>query len=348
MWLTLLHQLLLPLGVPHNITLGGSLSPRQGLGRIQLLAGLRNAALEPWLPPRQPSTAAAAAAAAGDPGSAATGTAAVAGSAELSFKAGPPDSWVPDVLMYANDVFLCAEDVMRLLLHRAHIACGMDFYDAPWMSTDSAAGELPPSNSTADSDGGSGSSEGGSGSSQGVLPGLVPDDDFFDPVTGRVKPLSGKVVVVGGSSSGSGGVAPGGGSMRFYDKVRVGGLYACCCMDVVARSVCNSSNVAPVTQHPALTPWCCLPCCCPCVATHIHTVGGAGCWGPQVGQPPALHHTPPSQPSSPVSRPASANVLLLERPGRAGCTPLYSRGGWPAVQDGPPRGVPGLRVQPDV
>eukprot|EP00878_Enallax_costatus_P013786 GHUV01014419.1.p1 GENE.GHUV01014419.1~~GHUV01014419.1.p1 ORF type:complete len:361 (+),score=125.73 GHUV01014419.1:111-1193(+) len=53
MWLTLLHYMLLPLKVPHNITTAGMLSPRLGLSRIELLARLRNALIEPWLEQQQ-------------------------------------------------------------------------------------------------------------------------------------------------------------------------------------------------------------------------------------------------------------------------------------------------------
>jgi hypothetical protein len=227
-WLTLLHQLLLPLGVPHNITLGGSLSGRQGLQRIQLMAALRNAALQPWLTQQQQQAAPGNAGASSTPG-----PGAVAGAVELS-SIGSGGLWHPDVIVYVNDVIFCAEDAMRLVLHDAHIACGMDFYDAPWMAAGptpaaAAAGGVggdyaavygwqqgnrtgPPA-AAGQSEPGQPSSSSSSSSSDGLLPGLEAEDDFFDPVTGKVVPLN----LSSSSSSSSSGVS---GGLRFYDKVR--------------------------------------------------------------------------------------------------------------------------------
>ena len=235
-WLTLLHHLLLPLGVSHNITLGGQLSPRQGLQRIQLLAALRNAAIEPWLPQQQqqlpslPLLPPQQQQQQSSLGHRKAGTSA-AGSVELSYRAS--DSWSPDVIFYVNDVLLCVEDVMRLVLHDAHIACGMDFYDAAWMDAPAAAAAAAVDARTAeagvaeaaaaagggavgDATAGSGGSKGGGGdsssssSSSGLLSGPQADDDFFDPLTGRLRP--------GKDSSNSSSI----GGLRFYDKVRLG------------------------------------------------------------------------------------------------------------------------------
>jgi hypothetical protein len=48
-WMSLLRMLLLPLRVPHVFTANGALRPRPGLSRIELLAALRNALVEPFV-----------------------------------------------------------------------------------------------------------------------------------------------------------------------------------------------------------------------------------------------------------------------------------------------------------
>jgi len=223
-WLSLLHHLLLPLQLQHNITLGGSLSPRQHLQRIQLLAALRNAAIEPWLtPPPQPQQQQQqqhqqqqrdAGERQGHGHAAGVSASSAAGSVELSYRL--PGQWEPDVIVYANDVFLCVEDILRLSLHGAHIACGMDFYDAPWMAPAAAAA------AAADAHGGKGAAGAAAGHQQGtansssssssmlLLTGPEVDDDFFDPSTGQLMPIS--------SSQNSSSIFAG--TLRFYDKVR--------------------------------------------------------------------------------------------------------------------------------
>jgi hypothetical protein len=147
-WITLLHLLLLPLGTPHYFVTGGSLRPTQGLPRIQLMAALRNAALEPVVSPPHLSS-----------------TSSHEGGSSSSSEAGwlpgfhqhgrkqrgagtthrhPPrrtsqqvlshgmDGFLPDTIAFSNDVFLCAGDVLRLAAHRADLSCGMDFYVGPW------------------------------------------------------------------------------------------------------------------------------------------------------------------------------------------------------------------------
>ena len=37
-------------------------------------------------------------------------------------------TWSPDYVVVISDVFLCSGDVIRLMNHRADIACGMDFW----------------------------------------------------------------------------------------------------------------------------------------------------------------------------------------------------------------------------
>ena len=39
----------------------------------------------------------------------------------------PAASWPPERIVFINDVFFCARDPVRLLLHKADLACGMDF-----------------------------------------------------------------------------------------------------------------------------------------------------------------------------------------------------------------------------
>ncbi|KAF8056110.1 DEGP9 [Scenedesmus sp. PABB004] len=193
LWLTLLHQLLLPLRVRHTITLAGGLSPRSGLQRIALLAALRNAALQPWLgdgadaaapPGQQPRQPLPPPAPARGPWTLpwrrrAAPARAAAGSALLTLSGGGGGSsgLPPDTLVFANDVLLCVEDVARLALHRADLACGMDFYTAPWQAQARAGG---------------GGSDGGAA------------DDVFDPDRER------------GTRAPRGG--GGGGGLRFYDK----------------------------------------------------------------------------------------------------------------------------------
>ena len=35
--------------------------------------------------------------------------------------------WLADKIVFLNDVYFCARDVIRLLLHNVDMACGMDF-----------------------------------------------------------------------------------------------------------------------------------------------------------------------------------------------------------------------------
>ena len=36
--------------------------------------------------------------------------------------------WPPKKVLFMNDAYFCAEDAVRLLLHRADLACGMDYF----------------------------------------------------------------------------------------------------------------------------------------------------------------------------------------------------------------------------
>ncbi|WIA43651.1 hypothetical protein OEZ86_010090 [Tetradesmus obliquus] len=136
--------------------------------------------------------------------------------------------FVPHTLLFANDVLLCAEDVLRLVLHDAHIACGMDFYTAPWQrqqqQQQQQQGEQSAGGSTSATTDANGSSNSGAGSDDKNIGSDDDDDDdddddFFDPE--RMQLLSST-----GSSAGSKATAGqqqqqqhhGNGSLRFYDK----------------------------------------------------------------------------------------------------------------------------------
>ena len=47
------------------------------------------------------------------------------GPESLEPKAGP--AWPAERVVFLNDVYFCAHDVVRLLQHEADIVCGMDF-----------------------------------------------------------------------------------------------------------------------------------------------------------------------------------------------------------------------------
>jgi alpha-1,3-mannosyltransferase len=92
-------------------TVGGNLTRQPEQDRIDFLAQVRNAALEPlWLE---------------------TGSEEVAGLAPWynSRSRGLQSQvlWPADKVIFLNDVYFCARDAVRLLLHDADMACGMDF-----------------------------------------------------------------------------------------------------------------------------------------------------------------------------------------------------------------------------
>ncbi|PNH02419.1 Alpha-1,3-mannosyltransferase CMT1 [Tetrabaena socialis] len=94
-WLRLLRGVLGALSVPCIVTAGGNLTRRAGQDRIAFLASVRQAAVDQVL-------------------------AACGGLAEGFCSA--------DRIVYLNDVFFEATDVVRLLQYRdAHVACGLDF-----------------------------------------------------------------------------------------------------------------------------------------------------------------------------------------------------------------------------
>lgn len=119
-WLEVLRDLMACIGTPHRIVIGGSLMRGEQQDRIDFLAQARNRALEPlWL----------SAAALSD-----TSAAAHAGLAKematwdlFSARDTSNTMWHAQKIVFFNDVYFCAQDVFRLLQHKADMACGMDF-----------------------------------------------------------------------------------------------------------------------------------------------------------------------------------------------------------------------------
>lgn len=61
-----------------------------------------------------------------------------------SGKARAKPMWPAERVVFLNDVFFCARDVVRLLQHRADMVCGMDFdrpklEEMPWQVNSDAA-----------------------------------------------------------------------------------------------------------------------------------------------------------------------------------------------------------------
>lgn len=86
---------------------GGNLTRAPDQDRIDFLAQVRNAALEPlWLE-----------------------TLSESGGNTWFDSRGPRAEvlWPADKVIFLNDVYFCARDAVRLLLHDADMACGMDF-----------------------------------------------------------------------------------------------------------------------------------------------------------------------------------------------------------------------------
>ncbi|KAL0027056.1 hypothetical protein WJX79_002008 [Trebouxia sp. C0005] len=119
-WLEVLRDLMACIGTPHRIVIGGSLMRGEEQDRIDFLAQARNRALEPlWL----------SAAALSDPSAAARGGLAKEMAAWDIFSARDTSNtmWHAQKIVFFNDVYFCAQDVFRLLQHKADMACGMDF-----------------------------------------------------------------------------------------------------------------------------------------------------------------------------------------------------------------------------
>jgi alpha-1,3-mannosyltransferase len=89
-WLRQLALRLALLGVRSRITVGGNVTRQEGEQRIAYLAKLRNEALAPML--------------------------------------GAQPEFQPDYVVFLNDVHFCADELLRLTLHKADLACGLDLW----------------------------------------------------------------------------------------------------------------------------------------------------------------------------------------------------------------------------
>ena len=164
-WLHLLHLLLLPLRIPHHLVTGGLLKPQTGLDRITLMADLRNAALQPFFNTSWSSAAAASfdqhghasaiensrerrSRSSGRKGRAGSRKSSSSSSSNQVLTAHMGRGFKPGYVMFANDVFLCAGDVLRLASHQADMSCGMDFYSAPWDATPADSSSVSGSSSS--------------------------------------------------------------------------------------------------------------------------------------------------------------------------------------------------------
>lgn len=141
--LRVLARLLHIMGVPNRIIAGGKLTraafarrgwwPLGGGGpvdRIRFLAAARNAVLEPLTDPRcgAQSTAAAAAAGAASPSHSHSLTDPAQTASTVPAGCASPGT---SKVVFLNDVFFCAQDVLRLLQYpSAHIVCGLDLIKA--------------------------------------------------------------------------------------------------------------------------------------------------------------------------------------------------------------------------
>eukprot|EP00898_Chlorokybus_atmophyticus_P006469 jgi/Chlat1/6823/Chrsp51S06513 len=94
--LSVMHSLLVHMRVPHNIIANATDVRGDGMPRIEFLARVRNRALQPLFDMQD----------------------------EVRF----------DKVFFNNDVYFCAEDVLLLLLHDAHIAAGFDINNVDWDS----------------------------------------------------------------------------------------------------------------------------------------------------------------------------------------------------------------------
>ena len=88
---------------------GGALIRGEDEGRVNFLAQVRNKALEPlWR---------------------LANSSAPSSSKLLRGHANGIQPWKADRIIFMNDVFVCARDFARLLLHDADMACALDFGD---------------------------------------------------------------------------------------------------------------------------------------------------------------------------------------------------------------------------
>lgn len=96
-----------PLFDARLVHVDGNLTRAENQDRIDFLAQVRNAALEPlWIETAEPDE-------------------------QNMWSVGQPSRskrmWEADKVIFANDVYFCARDAIRLLLHNADMSCGLDF-----------------------------------------------------------------------------------------------------------------------------------------------------------------------------------------------------------------------------
>eukprot|EP00884_Botryococcus_braunii_P015546 jgi/Botrbrau1/2675/Bobra.0203s0021.2 len=130
-WLELLQNLITAMRVPHRVIVGGRLTRAPNQNRIDFLAEARNRALEPlWLNTSFP----------GEGGSAMPRGKGEGSSWSFQDNSGSRSRplWEADKLIFLNDVYFCARDIVRLLQHDVDMACGLDF-DRPRLQDASTA-----------------------------------------------------------------------------------------------------------------------------------------------------------------------------------------------------------------
>ncbi|KAG1659131.1 hypothetical protein FOA52_013800 [Chlamydomonas sp. UWO 241] len=128
-WLQLLQVLLCPLRVPFRITTHGNLSrgrddaTEREVDRIEFLAKVRNEAMLPLLMGQLGGSSSSSSGAGGQGAAGAAAPVAAAGAARAAGAAAAP---LRERLVFINDVFFCARDVLRLVMHDQDLACGID------------------------------------------------------------------------------------------------------------------------------------------------------------------------------------------------------------------------------
>lgn len=125
-WIRTLDRVLSYQGIPHRVVTDAAGGRLQGQHRIDFMATIRNKALEPL----------------GVFAGYERNLLRHDGSGQDTFA--PPRTRVPtipptgggtfDRVVFLNDVFFCARDIVRLLVHNADVACGMDYdLNVPYM-----------------------------------------------------------------------------------------------------------------------------------------------------------------------------------------------------------------------
>jgi hypothetical protein len=126
-WLALLRMLLEPIGVPCNITAGGTLTRKNGQERIEFLAAARNALLPPVGP--QTSIGAEKAYSAGGGNGSSADNMSYAPHLQASAPQWPPNggAFIASDVLFVNDIYFCAGDALRMLWLDADFVAGFDF-----------------------------------------------------------------------------------------------------------------------------------------------------------------------------------------------------------------------------